>query len=304
MWRTILYAMICVILLRFEPIQLAAQETNATPSHALLQSDNIVAWCIVPFDAKQRSPAERSQMLKRLGLKKVAYDWRAEHVAQFETEIQAYQKHDIEFFAFWDEHEAMFRLFEQYDLHPQVWKMLPQPSGELLSKLAAAQDDATRKQYYLEIVEATAKAILPLVQRTREMQCALALYNHGGWAGEPANMAAVCQWLHQNANAKHVGIVYNFHHGHAHIQDFQQHWAVMQPYVLCVNINGMNPNEQPKILPVGQGACERTMFDIIRRSGYVGPIGILDHRETVDAEESLGQNLKGVKTLVPHSETE
>ena len=304
MWRTIRCALFCGILLGCEPIQLAAQETNTTPSKALLRTDNLVAWCIVPFDAKKRSPAERSEMLKRLGLKKVAYDWRAEHVEQFETEIQAYQTHGIDFFAFWDEHDAMFRLFEQYDLHPQVWKMLPQPSGELLSKLAAANDQATRKQTHLEIVEATAKAILPLVQRTREMQCALGLYNHGGWAGEPANMAAVCQWLHQNANAQHVGIVYNFHHGHAHIQDFQQHWAVMQPYILCVNINGMNRNEQPKILPVGQGEFEQAMFDIIRRSGYVGPIGILDHQETVDAEESLRQNLEGIKKLAPHSETE
>ena len=46
--------------------------------------DKLVAWCIVPFDAKQRGPAERAAMLKRLGLKRVAYDWRAKHVAECE----------------------------------------------------------------------------------------------------------------------------------------------------------------------------------------------------------------------------
>ncbi|MBO65778.1 MAG: hypothetical protein CL509_05810, partial [Actinobacteria bacterium] len=55
--------------------------------------DKLVAWCIVPFDAKQRGPAERAAMLKRLGLKRVAYDWRAKHVAEFEEEILQYKKH-------------------------------------------------------------------------------------------------------------------------------------------------------------------------------------------------------------------
>ena len=28
---------------------------------------NLVAWCIVPFDAKKRGPEERAEMLSRLG---------------------------------------------------------------------------------------------------------------------------------------------------------------------------------------------------------------------------------------------
>ena len=54
--------------------------------------DKLVAWCIVPFDAKKRKPAERVEMLKELGLKRVAYDWRAEHVVEFEEEILQYKK--------------------------------------------------------------------------------------------------------------------------------------------------------------------------------------------------------------------
>ena len=52
--------------------------------------NKLVAWCIVPFDAKKRNPAERVEMLKQLGLKRVAYDWRAKHVAEFEEEILQY----------------------------------------------------------------------------------------------------------------------------------------------------------------------------------------------------------------------
>ena len=62
--------------------------------------DQLLAWCIVPFDAKQRGLAERAKMLKRLGLKRVAYDWSERHVKEFEEEILQYKKHGLEFFAF------------------------------------------------------------------------------------------------------------------------------------------------------------------------------------------------------------
>ena len=92
--------------------------------------DQLVAWCIVPFDAKKRGPAARAQMLKRLGIKRVAYDWRAQHVKEFEEEILQYKKHGLEFFAFWSAHEEAFRLFEKYKLRPQIWRTLPSPKAD------------------------------------------------------------------------------------------------------------------------------------------------------------------------------
>ena len=41
-----------------------------------MKPDHLAAWCIVPFDAKKRTPSERAQMLKRLGIQRSAYDWR------------------------------------------------------------------------------------------------------------------------------------------------------------------------------------------------------------------------------------
>jgi hypothetical protein len=64
------------------------------------KQSNLAAWCIVPFDAAKRTPEARAEMVAKMGLKKVAYDWRQEHVAEFEREILAYQKHGIEMFAF------------------------------------------------------------------------------------------------------------------------------------------------------------------------------------------------------------
>ena len=39
------------------------------------------------------------------------------------------------------------------------------------------------------------------------------------------------------------------------------------------------------------------MIEILLRSGYKGPIGIIDHRNDLDAEESLKQSLNGPALL-------
>ena len=72
----------------------AAADNADTPS--LFSRDNLMAWCIVPFDAAKRSPEERAEMLARLGLTKLAYDWRGEHVPTFEREILALKKHNVD----------------------------------------------------------------------------------------------------------------------------------------------------------------------------------------------------------------
>jgi hypothetical protein len=71
----------------------------------------------------------------------------------------------------------------------------------------------------------------------------------------------------------------------------------MKPYLLCVNLNGMK-KEGPKILPIGAGTEERAMMKVIAASGYAGPVGILDHRGGLDAEESLTQNLEGLEKVL------
>jgi len=58
----------------------------------LFNKDNLVARCIVPFDAKKRGPQARAEMLQRLGIKRVAYDWRPPDVPTFEEEILQYKK--------------------------------------------------------------------------------------------------------------------------------------------------------------------------------------------------------------------
>ena len=253
----------------------------------IFQRDRLVAWCIVPFDALKRTPSQRAEMVDKLGMARVAYDWRAEHVPTFEEEIQQYKKHDIEFFAFWSWHNDLEPLIAKYGIRPQIWLMLPGVGDKPDS----------------EKVQAAAEALRPMVEKTAKLGLRLGLYNHGGWGGEPENLAAVCKYLREHQDAGHVGIVYNFHHGHEHIVRFPEAFAAVKPYLLCLNLNGMaDPSSlagnQNKILPIGKGVHEHEMIKEVLRQGYQGPIGILDHRSELDAELSLKQNLDGLNTLM------
>lgn len=262
------------------PAPLPAGEPPAARS--VFARDNLVAWCIVPFDAKNRNPQQRAEMLVRLGLRKLAYDWRQQHVPTFEEEIRQMKRHGIEFFAFWGTHPEFTALMHKHGIRPQIWVMMHAPA------------EGTQEHK----VEEAARRLLPLVKNMGELGCKVALYNHGGWAGEPANLTAVAKWLRDNEEADHVGIVYNLHHGHDHMDDFAGVLALMQPYLFCLNLNGMNDGANPKILPIGQGQHDVAMFKAIRESGYAGPIGILDHRGDTDAEEALRANLDGLKEVL------
>jgi hypothetical protein len=260
--------------------QASAQERSAKKD--VFDRKNLVAWCIVPFDGKNRGPTERAEMVKRLGLSRVAYDWRANHVASFEEEILAYKKHGIEYFAFWGTHDTAFELFAKHELHPQIWQTAPSPDGKTNE----------------ERVALAVKQLLPLAERTAKMKCKLGLYNHGGWGGEPDNLVAVCKALREK-HADHVGIVYNLHHGHGHINDFDKTLTVLKPYLLCLNLNGMSSEgKSAKIMPLGAGEHDVKLLKAIRASGYTGPIGIIGHTQD-DVELRLRDNLDGLDWILP-----
>src|SRR3954464_3528787 len=75
--------------------------TQRTSGSRIFARENLVAWCIVPFDSKKRSPEDRAAMLEQLGFRQFAYDWRAEHIPTFDAEIDALKKHHITLSAFW-----------------------------------------------------------------------------------------------------------------------------------------------------------------------------------------------------------
>ena len=228
----------------FSPLMILGSLFFAEQVHAEVPAnmkvDSLSPWCVVPFDAKKRGPEARAKMLARLGFKRCAYDWRGEHVKDFEEEILQYKKHGIEFFAFWAGHEEAYKLFQKHDIHPQIWRTLGSPTEGSVD----------------EMVSAAADSVSGLAKRLDQIGCELGLYNHGGWGGEPRNLVAVCEELHERGH-KNVGIVYNWHHGHGHIGDWKESLELMKPHLLCLNLNGMNARAEPKILDLSHGAFFR-----------------------------------------------
>jgi len=97
-----------------------------------------------------------------------------------------------------------------------------------------------------------------------------------------------------------VGLVYNLHHGHEHVDRFPSLMQKMLPHLWCLNLNGMTRDGETqgrKILPLGQGELDLTLLRTIVKSGYRGPIGIIGHTQD-DAEDRLRDNLDGLDWLV------
>ncbi|HVJ45234.1 MAG TPA: TIM barrel protein, partial [Luteolibacter sp.] len=253
---------------------------------SLLRKENLAAWCIVPFDAKKRGPAERAEMLNRLGITKLAYDWRGEHIPTFDAEVEAMKSHGIEISAWWmsrgmdESNRKIFETIERHKIHPQLWVLIDEPKV----------DGQPAK------VKAAADQIRPIAEEGKRLGCKVALYNHGGWFGEPENQLAILDEL----KADNVGIVYNFHHAHQHIDRFPEWFAKMKPHLLALNLNGMikdGDKQGKKILPIGSGDQEQKMIETVLDSGWTGTIGILNHLPDQDAEVILERNLKGLEVL-------
>jgi sugar phosphate isomerase/epimerase len=269
---------------------LAALLPARAAEYSLFARTNLVAWCIVPFDAKKRGPEERAQMLQRLGLQRMAYDWRAEHIPTFEQEIDACRKHNIEITAWWfpttldKDARTILDVLKRKSLKTQLWVM---GSGE---QTKSPEEQAKR-------IESEVARLRPIVQAAEAIGCRVGLYNHGGWFGQPENQIALIKAL----GSRNVGIVYNFHHAHDQMDRFPELFAKMKSYLYCININGMTKDGDKfgkKILTVGQGDRERAMLEIIQQSGWRGPIGIIDHRPETDSEETLRGNLSGLEALI------
>ncbi len=246
----------------------------------------LVAWCIVPFDAKKRNPKERATLLKELGIKEFAYDWRPEHIPTFDQEVDELNKAGIHLKAFWfpstlnDEAKAILSLIERRKLDCELWVSLGDPAGK------------TQEEKVLQVV----RHVEPILGEAKRLGLKVGLYNHGGWFGEPENMLQIVDKI----GSPSVGIVYNLHHGHNHLPRLEEVLTKMKNHLLCLNLNGMEPKGDQigcKILPLGQGSEDRKVMTLIRKSGYKGPIGILGHTQ-FDAKETLLDNLNGLEWLL------
>ena len=268
----------------------ACQQKKQAGTMELFDMDNLVAWCIVPFDAMERSPADRAEMLVELGISQLAYDYREKHLPSFAEEIGILAERGIKLSAVWfwvhgdsnvllnSTNEFILETLNNTGTRTELWVSFP-------DNYYAGHTDS-------ESLQKAVTAIRQIHQKAKEIGCSIALYNHGGWFGEPDNLARIIEAI----GSDDIGIVYNFHHGHHRIDRFREDLIRMMPYLSTININGMR-KEGPKILTLGEGDREESMLRTIKEAGYTGPIGILGHTEGEDIRVVLERNLEGLGQL-------
>jgi hypothetical protein len=258
--------------------------------------DNYYAWCIVPFDNQERTPEQRIEMLKELGFKAYAYDWRENHLPEMAREIKLAQENGIDVNAVWmwiDKQDAAGNLSKNNQkvlealaetrLKTQIWVSFPEDYF----------NDLNEEQK----IEKAGEMISYISLEAEDLDCRVGLYNHGGWFGRPENLVSIIESMPR----LDLGIIFNFHHAHDMIDEFPELVKAMEPYLWAVNLNGMNP-DGPKILTLGNGQKEADMIAVLEENGFHGPYGILGHVENADVKEILKANLKGVQKVQPKRE--
>jgi hypothetical protein len=152
---------------------------------SIYSSDNLIAWCVVPYDTAKRDAVDRAAMLKDLGFTKFAWDWRSEHIDLLGEEIEALKQADIELSAvwFWIDERASVSF---QDHHERILAQLAETGTKTTLWIGFDSN-------YFENVSDSARIVkgVDIVRRIKEqtdpMGLKVALYNHGDWFGEPDN---------------------------------------------------------------------------------------------------------------------
>lgn len=266
----------------FSSFNVRAQNTNY---------DDVFAWCIVPFDKLERTPEQRIKMLADLGLSAYAYDWRSSHLPEMEKEILLARENEIQVNAVWmwidnnnsvgnlsSDNKRVLEIIKKTKLNTQLWISFPENYF----------DGLTEKECF----DKSVSIINYLLDELRGTNCKIGLYNHGGWFGDPVNLVKIIKLL----PSQQAGIIFNFHHAHNLLENYEAMVKQIAPFLWAVNLNGMDLNG-PKILPLGKGLHEKIMIDVLRKNGFSGPWGILGHRTDEDVKIVLMENLKGYDLL-------
>jgi sugar phosphate isomerase/epimerase len=259
---------------------------------SLLAESNLLAWCIVPYDQRERGPVERMAMLQRLGIRQYVWDWRQKHLAQLPEEIKAAQAAGINLRGVWlwiDEqndrvgqlgpsNRAVLQAVEEAHQPMEFWVGF---HANVFADLAQDQQVAKGVAWVSYLRDVTAR-----------VGGTVALYNHGDWFGQPQNQLAIIEAM---ADPR-IGMVYNFHHELVQRDLFVRYLPRMLPYLRAVNLTGL-PEGKVGPFPLGSGVDEARMLRLLVEAGYTGPLGILGHVEDADVETVLRENLEGFRRL-------
>ena len=253
---------------------------------------DVSPWCILEFDSLDRTPKERIAMLKEMGFTKYGFDKVKGDLSTMKEEFKLARENDIEI-------SSIFLWLNSK--RDSIGKLSPS-NQEILSNLKEIEEKPiiwvsfSNNFFEGKSQEQSLKLSIEMIKfiklKADEVGCKLALYNHGGWFGNPHNQLEILREL----NEESLTMVYNFHHAHEYVDEFPEIVKKMKPYLSYVNLNGMK-KEGPKILPIGKGDYEYGMINNLLDEGYIGPWGILGHIKTEDVQKVLTRNLEGLKLI-------
>lgn len=273
------------------PSEKKVTETPVADDNPVFSKDNLIAWCVVPFDAEKRGPQERAKMLKDLGITMLAYDWRDEHIPTFDEEYEALKANGIRLQSFWmmsghdpendTRVQTVFDFIERNEVETEIWLLVEK--GEDFNALSQE-----------EKVIAMAKPIRYVADRAAANGCKVALYNHGNWFGEPENQLAIIGYL----DLDNIGMVFNFHHAAPYQERFSEFFPKIKPHLYAINLAGLKKVDTGNFYGVGEGDSEYEMIETILNSDYQGPIGIINHDTKRDAEVGLETEMAGLNKVL------
>lgn len=241
-------------------------------------------WGLLRHDAARRTPTERAALLRRLGLRRVALDWRYNDLGELDAELAAMRAERIAVTAIWapisleplrDQHlDMIFAFIDRHALQLSLWTTLIYPH--------AFHDWAIAKR-----LDAATGVVASLADRAAGAGCRVALYNFDGWFGRPANQVRIIA----ASGRSNIDIVYNFENGDA--ADFGDEAAAMLPHLAAINLAGV-VNVPRQKLAFGEGAHEFQMLHTLLRLGYHGPFGLACGDARRDAQDSLACSIAGL----------
>jgi hypothetical protein len=294
---------------------------------------NLTAWEIVPWDSRRRTPHERAAMLARLGIRGEAYDWREEHIPEFEEEFAALARHGVRLDAWWFPTRAddpmaasTVELFHRRGVAPELWvtgefdasAIGPLPDGmpstnEEHEALSAEEQERLHREIWAMVapaygatfrstpeahvaqVRVEADRIRAIVELGRTAGCTVQLYGHNGWFGMTDNQVEVIEALAAEG-VRDVGIVYNFHHARDGFHDDTVDFAPLWERMRSY-VTTVNLNgtaaEGEPLLHPSQGDRELEMMRIIEDSGWRGRVGVTAEIGG-DIELTLRDALEGI----------
>ncbi|WP_291379371.1 phosphotransferase [Demequina sp.] len=262
---------------------------------------------LVAHDALRRGPDERARMLRRIGIRRIVWDWREEHLGAFDAELDALRRHQVALSGMWT--PLPMPAFEEPD-YASRFGVVPMAIKTLITEAArrgyapdlwtqigfgqaGAQVPLSNQAHQAEVNRA-ADHLAGLARLARGHGMCVVLTNHGGWAGEPRTLVGVVQELARRGLGN-VGIGFRLQHAHHLIADLDHHIKTMEEHLVAFMLSGADAGAELSgrvILPFGAGSRDRWVTHALLESGWRGQL-VIHAVGQDDSEARLLDSLDG-----------